>query len=262
MQTSTTFLIRRFCSGHYVMRQYPQMSSESERRELYSEVTLCPLQCAGISNDRRAGIIPRSFYWGGTSPYVNLLVVSKNPGHAPDWERNLYARTSPEDITDVHLQVVRDLFDGARSVPSSYHVNLVRRVAAVLGVEANATEVFKRAAMTALAKCQSAGPKTAKIPRHTYSACAERYLLREIAHFKPVYLLALGTEVFDFLTSAPVASRHGLRVGKLWHPSWSNMPGGEAAYFAQEIPALRREYIGALQTSGRVGADCTRKISS
>ena len=230
------------------------MSTEVERRKLYSEITLCPLQCSGIRNDRSSGIIPRSFYWGDSSIDVNLLIVSKNPGHSPKWESALYARTAPEHLADVHLQVVRDLFDGMRSVPSSNHVNLVRRVAAVLGVAANSTEVFRYAAMTALAKCQSFGSKTAKIPGQTYSACTERYLRREIEHFKPVYLLALGTEVFEFLTSPRIAQLHGLKVGKLWHPSWSNMPGGEAAYFAQELPALHHEYIGALRANGRITA--------
>ncbi len=230
------------------------MISEIERRKLYSDISLCPLQCSGIRNDRSSGIIPRSYYWDESSKDVSLLIVSKNPGHSPEWERALYARTAPENLAEVHLQVVRDLFDGALSVPSSYHVNLVRRVAAVLGVAETSTEVFRCAAMTALAKCQSFGSKTARIPSQTYTTCAERYLRREIAHFKPVYLLALGTEVFEFLTSSRIAQLHGLKVGKLWHPSWSNMPGGEATYFAQELPALRHEYIEALRVSGRTAA--------
>ena len=243
-------------SPHNVMRQATTVSDQSERWKLYSEVTRCPLQCRGIRNDRSSGIVPRSFYWSESSGDVNLLIVSKNPGQSPDWEAALYAQTAPEDLAAVHLQVVHDLFDGTLSVPSSYHVNLVRRVAAVLGVPANATGVFRFAAMTALAKCQSFGSKTARIPDQTYSTCAERFLLQEIRHFKPVYLLALGTEVFEFLTNPRIARLHGLRVGKLWHPSWSNMPGGEAAYFSQELPALHNEYIAALRTSGRtaVGA--------
>ena len=121
----------------------------------------------------------------------------------------------------------------------------------MLGVEATAAAVFRRAAMTALAKCQSSGAKTAKVPEQTCVTCAERYLFREIALFQPVYLLALGSEPYTFLTQPHVAQRHGLKVGKLWHPSWSNMPGGELAYAANELPRLHAEYAECLLRSGR-----------
>ena len=230
------------------------MSTEAERRSLYSSIALCPLQCEGIVNDREAGLIPRSYFWGEDCTGVDLLIVSKNPANAPSWESALYSSTPPERLAEVHLEIVRDVFSGRRSVPSNYHANLLRRVAAILGVEATPTAVFGRTAMTALAKCQSSGAKTAKIPGSTYSTCAERHLFREIAHFKPVYLLALGKEPYEFLVDPSIVSRHGLPVGKLWHPSWSNMPGGEAAYFANELAALHRQFVAALASRESVAA--------
>jgi DNA polymerase len=224
-----------------------------ENLSIYVQATRCPLQCEGITNDQRNGHIPRSFYWGQGDCDVSLLVVSKNPAHAPEWESQVYERTPPEQLAQVHWAISHDLFHGVKSVSSQYHVNLVRRVSAVLGVEASAAAVFKRAAMTALAKCQSSGFKTAKIPDRTFATCAERYLFREIEQFRPVYLVALGNEPYAYLTQPSVARRHGLKVGKLWHPSWSNMPGGEAAYFHDELPRLHAEYRECLRVAGRAG---------
>ena len=225
---------------------------DTERLNLYTDIVQCPRQCPGITNDRRQGLIPRSFYWRSSDgAQVSLLVVSKNPASSPDWERELFARTAPNDLASAYLQSAADVFDGVRSVTSNYHSNLIRRVAAVLGVEPTPEAVFRHAAMTALAKCQSVGAKTAKIPHITFETCAEAHLFREIAMLRPVYLLALGNEAFEFLTESSVAARHGLQVGKLWHPSWSNMPGGEAAYFERELPALRHQYEACLRSAGR-----------
>jgi len=228
------------------------MNIQAERLGLYTDIVQCPRQCPGIVNDRRQGLIPRSFYWQSSdSADVSLLIVSKNPASSPAWERDLFARTAPKDLVSAYLQSAGDVFNGVLSVSSSYHSNLIRRVAAVLGVESSPEAVFRHAAMTALAKCQSSGAKTDKIPHVTFETCAETHLFREIAMFRPVYLLALGNEPFEYLTEPRVAARHGLRVGKLWHPSWSNMPGGEAAYFERELPALRREYEACLKSTGR-----------
>jgi len=150
-----------------------------------------------------------------------------------------------------HLQFASDLFNGTKKVSSNYHVNLIRRVAVVLGVDPVASLVFRHTAMTALVKCQSAGDKTAKVPGGTISTCTGAYLLREIALYRPVYLLALGNEPFEFLTSPGMQALHRLKVGKLWHPSWSNMPGGEAAYFEHDLPRLHREYASCLREAGR-----------
>lgn len=222
----------------------------NDAMELYREITCCPLQCDGIVNDRRKGIIPRSFYWRGHPSNVSLLIVSKNPANAPEWERNRYRQTPKDELAEVHLDFAHNVFEGVESVPSRYHYNLINRVAGVLGVGSSPASVFSHAAMTALAKCQSIGDKTARIPDETLKTCSVRYLYREIELFRPVYILALGKEVHEFLRRPDVQAYHGLQVGKLWHPSWSNMPGGEAAYFETEIPSLRDEYLKCFADRG------------
>jgi DNA polymerase len=99
-----------------------------------------------------------------------------------------------------------------------------------------------------LVKCESAGAKTDKLPIPTAETCADRHLRRELALFQPVYILALGREAFSYLTQPKLKSIVGLPVGELYHPSWSNMRGGEAHYFQTEIPRLHAEFKKALHT--------------
>lgn len=218
---------------------------QSKPFELYREAVVCPLECEGVCNDRAGGRIPRSFLFCAPRRSITTLVVGKNPAQAPQWERELYIQTSDLELAEATIGVAKDLFWGTKVVPSNFHVNFIERVAAVIGVEPTAEAVFSKVALTALAKCESASEKTDVLTTVTMQRCSDRYLWREIAYFEPKYLIALGKEVFDFLERSRVVGLHNLPVGKLYHPSWSNMKGGKAEYFATEIPRLRKEYEAA-----------------
>ena len=77
---------------------------------------------------------------------------------------------------------------------------------------------------------------------------AEIIVDREIEILRPAMLLALGSEAYGYLVSKEVRSRHGLPVEQLWHPSWTNMRGGEARYVEEELPRLRCAYLRALES--------------
>lgn len=226
------------------------------RHVFYQSISSCPLRCRGVTNDPEAGIIPRSYFWtDSSSKRVSLLIVSKNPAPAPDWETARHRSAGNKDIVALHLSVGQDLFDGSETNSSRYNINLIRRVAGVLGVVPSVQAVFRQAAMTALVKCQSSGRPTDRLHESTISTCMTRHLMREIAHYNPAYLLALGKESFDFLTKPEIQRQHGRAVGKLYHPSWSNMRGGEKAYFEREIPQLRQHYEAALRQHQDIEAD-------
>ena len=219
------------------------MSNEKlDTNEAYQDIVCCARQCSGIRNNQADGIIPRSFLCISSPKNVELLIVSKNPANAPDWEIDIYRKHEPEQRAQAHMDVLRDLFWRTRVVNSSFHANLVRRVAGVLGVEPTPDAVFANAAFSALVKCESSGNRSNTLPSFTKATCFDQHFLKEVALFRPCYLLALGDEVYKHLTKPSVAERHGLPVGKLYHPSWSNMRGGEASYFATEIPRLRKEF--------------------
>jgi DNA polymerase len=223
----------------------PNVRVYSRALAIFHDIVSCPLSCDGITNDQGVGVIPRSFYCDPSAKRIELLIVGKNPAHAPEWETQRYARITQGNRAEAHLKIVKELFTGAASVGTGFHSNLIRRVAGVLGVPATFEEVFRRAALTALVKCQSAGLKTASLPVSTVQTCAARHLLREIEHYRPAYLPALGGEVYRFLTGPMLAAKHQLPVGELYHPSWSNMRGGERLYFETAIPRLHAEFVAS-----------------
>ena len=224
-------------------------TSDSRLLKLFDEVVTCPFRCDGIVNNPQQGIIPRSFFCATVPSKVSLLIVGRNPAHAKEWEYQLYAKTPPSDLVSKHLSVVADLFSEKQSVQSTFHTNLIRRVAAILDVPPTPDEVFQHSALTALTKCQSLGKRTDATPSSTIAICAERFLLREIELYRPHFLLALGNEVFFFLKSPKFKAKHGLPVGNLWHPSWSNMPDGEQHYFETKISDLRAQYMQSTNTA-------------
>ncbi|HET9215361.1 MAG TPA: uracil-DNA glycosylase family protein [Terriglobia bacterium] len=221
--------------------------------KIFAAVISCPLRCEGIRNEPQRGVIPRSFYFSDGLG-VDLLLVSKNPADAPAWEREKYAALPEVERVAAHLEVVRSLFTGALAVRSSFHMNLLRRVGAILDCEPTLDAVFARTALTALVKCESSGDKTARLPLTTATTCAERHLAHELAYFRPAYILALGREAFTYLTQPRVQAIVRLPVGELYHPSWSNMRGGESQYFQTAIPRLRREFQAALQARAQKGS--------
>ncbi|WP_431768166.1 uracil-DNA glycosylase family protein [Pseudomonas hormoni] len=95
-------------------------------------------------------------------------------------------------------------------------------------------------------KCQSGGDKTERLSYETVGTCADTHLFSEIETIRPRFLLALGGEAYNYLMLPVIRARHGLPVGKLYHPSWSNMRGGEARYIDEELSKLRKQYQDAL----------------
>lgn len=207
---------------------------------------MCRRGCAGVNNDPVAGVIGRSFYCPFDPAHVTLLMVSKNPGQCSAEEAALYSPLGGAERVNAHESFVMDRFEGRNAlITSRYHVNILSWVSVILGVELEHDAVFRKAALTALAKCQSIDDKTAKLPEATQMTCADNFLFAEIELIKPRFLLALGGDAYRFLCSPDVASRHNLPVGKLYHPSWTNMRGGVEQYIRKELPRLRSQYLRA-----------------
>lgn len=223
------------------------MPRSEELIDLYANVTTCARQCNGVQNDQINGIMGRSFYCLDESAGIDILLVSKNPGISDPRENALYAPLGGRDRVSAHEDFVRSRFLGTNQIITSrYHANIISWVSVILDVPAEHDAVFSRTAMTALVKCHSANLKTDSLPDITKDTCAGTFLYREIALLKPKFLLALGGEAFDYLTRPNVRTRHHLPVGKLYHPSWSNMRGGVARYMAEELPKLREQFLLAL----------------
>jgi DNA polymerase len=225
------------------------MPHSKEFNILYASVMTCASGCDGVRNDPVNGYGGRSFYCRAEHSGVEILLVSKNPGQCHPDEAKIYAPLNGPERVRVHEDFVRNCFTGGNAlVTSRYHANIIRWVSIILGVPEAPDEVFSRAVLTQLVKCESAGHKTDSLPNHTKDACADRYLYREIELLRPKYLLALGSEAYKYLARADVADKHRLPVGELYHPSWTNMRGGEARYIAEKLPQLREQYLRAIAT--------------
>lgn len=216
--------------------------------KFYSRVTTCSDRCEGIRNDPENGIIARSFYCPFNPVNVSLFMVSKNPGIGHPKEKEIYAPLSGGQRVLSHEEFIRSRFMGNNNlITSNYHQNILDWVSIILNVEPNHDAVFEKSAMTAMVKCESLSDKTAAIPSSTISYCSEKYLFTEIELIQPKYLLALGNEAFNFLTRPLAKEIHRLPVGKLYHPSWTNMKGGVSRYKSVELVKLREEYLKAYQ---------------
>ena len=187
----------------------------------------------------------RSFYCPADVRDVDLLMVSKNPGTITECERAAFAPLNGRNRVFAYEEYARSRFAGTNEGSGSrYFANIIRWVSIILDVPADHDSVFSRAAMTALVKCQSLEDKTDAVPTITKDTCAGAFLYEEIAIIRPKFLLALGREAYGYLVS--VADKHGLPVGQLYHPSWTNMPGGVDLYEKEDLPMIREQYL-ALQ---------------
>jgi uracil-DNA glycosylase len=230
-----------------------KMPRSEELIDLYSNVTTCAMRCCGIQNDPANGIMGRSFYCPDESMGIDILLVSKNPGISDPRENALYSPLNGRDRVRAHEDFVRARFLGSNHIITSrYHANIINWVSVILDVPAEHDAVFSRVAMTALVKCHSANLKTDSLPDATKDTCVNAFLYREIQLLKPKFLLALGGEAFEYLVRPSVVARHRLPVGRLYHPSWSNIRGGVARYVAEELPRLRQQFHHALATQQHV----------
>ncbi|WP_178122805.1 uracil-DNA glycosylase [Pseudomonas sp. S34] len=180
---------------------------------------------------------------------VTILLVRKSPGtSAPRENENaLYAPLDGAGGAAAHTQFIHDCFAGINTlVTSQFHARIVRWVSKILDVELTPDAVFAHAAMTALVKCPSAGDKTDRLTGEMVGASAGIHLFPEIETIRSRFLLALGGEAYNISYVACRQARHGLPVGKLYYPSWSNMRGGEARYIDEELSELRKQYQDAL----------------
>jgi len=192
----------------------------------------------------------RSFYCPFDVSGVSLLLISKNPGISKQKENKKYAPLTGRQRVNAHEEFVREIFFGRNpDIPPRghiYHKNILEWVAIILNIEATHDAIFRRTAMTALVKCHSEQDKTKNLPKLTKETCSSAFLYSEIDIIRPKMLIALGGEVYKYLTLSNIQSRHRLPVERLHHPSWTNMPGGVDNYKRTELPIIRKEYLKAV----------------
>ena len=223
---------------------------------LYSQTVGCQntiAQCPGIVRDLARGIPPRGFYTEAAPGEVQLLLVAKSPGHVIRGETGLYENGSPEDITRAHFAWARRCFFESESFDAEsrrslvFHRNILRYVSFFLDVPE--AEVFRHCAYTNLVKCQTLGEQDLLAPS-TMRECFSQHFTREVGHFGPRALIALGREPFEFLKRAN-GQLGGIPVLYVRHPSYHYANEKRDAVLAQ----LKNEVQVALGERGGGRAD-------
>ena len=118
--------------------------------DLYAGVTTCNVRCQGVENQPAAGKIGRGFYCPFDPSGVSLLLVSKNPGISKPEENQMYVALDGLSRVTAHEEFGRKAF---HSRTSRYHLNIVKWVAKILGVEATHDAVFEKAAIYQSRQC-------------------------------------------------------------------------------------------------------------
>lgn len=151
--------------------------------ELEKKLIKCNLNCEGVNNNPKKGIIPRCLVQENRKGKNNCIVVGLNPGKSKSKERQYYLADGikfdsfPKYFFESNIYN-RPYFKRARDLITQ------------LGFDGNIL-------WTDLAKCECSG-KNGRVPIQTLRVCINRFLRKEIGVFKCSTVFALGNVAFDF----------------------------------------------------------------
>lgn len=155
----------------------------TELNELGEKLVKCNLNCEGINNNPKEGIIPRCLIPEKRSGTNTCIVVGLNPGKCKKKERDYYLAKGIK-----YESVVGYFFES--NLSSRPYFKRTRDLITRLGFDGDIL-------WTDLVKCESLG-KNGKIPVQTLRVCINRFLRKEINLFKCSTIFALGNVAFDF----------------------------------------------------------------
>ncbi|MDD5438215.1 MAG: uracil-DNA glycosylase family protein [Patescibacteria group bacterium] len=152
-------------------------------KDLQINLIKCNLNCEGIKNDPKKGVIPRCLVLEEREGKNNCIVVGLNPGKCNKQERRYLLKNGIKFNT-----FSRYFFEsGLKDRP---YFKRTRDLITLLGFRGDIL-------WTDLAKCECLG-KNGKLPVQTLRVCIDRYLRKEVEMFECSTIFALGNVAFDF----------------------------------------------------------------
>jgi len=151
--------------------------------ELGEKLVKCNLNCEGINNNPKKGIIPRCLIPEKRNGTNKCIVVGLNPGKCKKKERNYYLTRGIK-----YKSIVGYFFES--NLNKRAYFKRTRDLITQLGFDGNIL-------WTDLVKCECLG-KNGKIPVQTLRVCINKFLREEINLFKCSTIFALGNVAFDF----------------------------------------------------------------
>jgi hypothetical protein len=162
-----------------------QMSIDEIGRRLVH----CKLDCEGIRNEPKAGVLPRCLILekdeepASASVEPDCIVVGINPGISGKREREFYRHN---DVSYAILK--RYFFDGTRPLYKRRYFKKLRDFAREVGLG-------KSILWTDLCKCES--KKKGKLPPlQTFRTCVRSFLKCEIELFPDAPIIAVGNQAY------------------------------------------------------------------
>lgn len=151
--------------------------------ELGEKLVHCSLNCEGINNNPRQGIIPRCLIPESRGGVNRCIVVGLNPGKCNVKEREYYLNNG------IKFSSITDYFENEKLKDIPYFKK-ARGLITLLGFDGDIL-------WTDLAKCECSG-KNGSLPIQTLRVCINKFLRKEIELFKCTTIFALGNDAFKF----------------------------------------------------------------
>ncbi len=151
--------------------------------KLGNKLVKCDLNCEGINNKPKLGIIPRCLIQEKRNGKNSCIVVGLNPGKCKSKERQYYLAEGIKYDSLLKYFIKSNL----KNRP---YFKRTRDIITLLGFDGNIL-------WTDLAKCECLG-KNGSVPIQTLRVCINRYLRKEIELFKSPTIFALGNIAFNF----------------------------------------------------------------
>lgn len=145
--------------------------------------------CKSMRYDAGAGLFPRG-YGGATGQLqdVDLVLVIAEPGEPGD-----NARSQPQgEPSAVVEEIATYVGDGFRSQKSAFHRN-VHFLLECCWPDLSFGDRLRRTWITEGVLC-SASQAAARVPRVVETACADRYLAKQLAQLPNAFVIAVGTK--------------------------------------------------------------------
>jgi uracil-DNA glycosylase len=174
--------------------------------------------CKGILKNLSKGIPPRGFLF--MSYPVKILIVSKNPGHPLQGEKQKYIGKKGIELYHAYRNHQRDVYYNLNNTKDRsliFHKNLFNYVSFFLDLPNDIDVIYQHVAHTNLVKCSTKGERD-KLNKNTMEECYNKYFKEELDLLKPKVLLALGREVEKYLIDK--MADHNLPVIYVKHPAY------------------------------------------
>lgn len=159
------------------------MAVDEEIDKLGNELVSCNLNCEGITNNPKKGIIPRCLFIEKRQGTNKCVIVGLNPGHSSQEEQQDYLSNG------CSYDAVKKCFNTTK-LKNKRYFKKTNGLMDLLGY--NGDRLW-----TDLAKCECSG-KNGTIPVQTLRVCINKFLSKEIEIYDARIIFALGNVAFKF----------------------------------------------------------------